>query len=151
MTDSPTAGVLVRPATPEELRLVRDSWTKGASRGDTRLRGERMLKTGTDRGMRRREFAAAHRLWVDVVLEDHEVHVVVAVAEGEPDEALGWCCWSSPTGAPATLHWVWVRGQARRMGLGRALLAHVREHAAGVPSIAHITPDGSALLEACKW
>lgn len=146
VVDTKVGRAVIRPATASELKLVRDSWTKGATRGDEmRAGGTKMLRLGRDRAIGRKAFAAGHRLFVDAELELAEVHVLAA--EEEPDEAIGWVCWRP---APATLHWVWVRGAARRLGCGRALLEHAK---ASIPGgvLSHLTPEGQSLMEAVGW
>lgn len=138
---------VIRAPLGDELRLVRDSWTKGVTRGDkVRIGGHKLVKFGPDRGLDSKTLGAAHRLWVDHQLKADGVVVVVGALGQLPDEALGWACYDI-TGA---VHWVWVRSQVRRKGLGRALLEHSLAQL-DAARFTHITPDGLKLLEAVRW
>ena len=139
-------GVVVRPATTGELRFVRDSWTRSATQArHVRFCGARWVGFGIDHGIEPRTLRLAHRLLVDHLLA--EGTVVVVAHEEQPDEALGWACWSVYEGQPL-VHYVYVRGPVRRHGLGQLLLGCAREALGLESSATHMTPMGKSLMEA---
>lgn len=69
--------------------------------------------------------------------------VTVMCLPETPSWIYGWCCASDGPAEPQ-LHYVFVRHEFRRQGIGRLLW-----EAAGRPiRITHVTPDGSRMLGA---
>lgn len=76
---------------------------------------------------------------VEDLLERSEV-TVLGLPEGGP-WMFGWMCHG-----PRRLHYVFVRYEFRRQGLGRRLIESLP---GGEMAITHLTPDGSRLLAGC--
>lgn len=119
-------GFEIRPARPEELRLVVDSWGKtfaprhrdaeptGAGMGHPWGSG-RFVTSATARAM------LAGYIGRCATVEN----VMVCAVEGE---AMGWVC-RELLGDLALVHCVYVVRQARREGLGRMLVDYVQREA----------------------
>lgn len=93
-----------RPATPEDLVFVKDSWFESYRRG------------GRSPEVRFDVYAAGMRALIERLVK--ETPVQVAYVPGVDDEVLAWVCRTD-----ATLHYVYVKQVYRKRGLAAALVA----------------------------
>lgn len=140
--------ILIRLARAAEQRLVQARWNRRLLRlptGAPYTDGEGVhvaLGRGVmDMRMDRGVLAAMHRRYIDDLLAHPDTGVLIAVLP-DLDEPLGWLCWTG-----ARCHYVDVLAAARRNGVARRLVQHVRA-AVGRPMTAtFVTRDGAPLLE----
>jgi hypothetical protein len=128
--------IALRPANPEETRLVQATWARGmrAPRstvahslaevrlGDTRVNVDRAL------------WMRAHHLLVDALLESSKI--VVAVDPELPGLAIGWAVYDG-----SVLHYVYVSPAVRRCKVATKLVLHTR-----CSSASHMTQLGRGLV-----
>lgn len=115
-------GVVIRPARESDMAYVYDTWLKA-------LRPEYPdMRTG--------DYFAWMRARIDQHVIDGVVGGWVAHPEGEPDVIWGWAAWNLEA-----VHFVYVRPEHRRQGIGRALVGDLVPH---MP-ISHLTDDARAI------
>lgn len=140
--------ILIRLARAPEYRLVQARWNRRMLRlptcdayrdgpGAHIAVGRGVMDLRMDLGA----MASMHRRYIDDVLAHPNTGVLVAVLP-DLDEPLGWICWTG-----LRCHYVDVLAAARRNGVGRRLVQHVRSAAGGPMSATFVTRDGAALLE----
>lgn len=106
----------VRAGKPDDLAFVCDSWVKHAHRGERKREATRHV----------RELLSRARSFLSVA------HV-----PGEPDSILGWAVVED--GAPACLHYVYVRAAGRLQGTASALLGRLAQERM---EYSHAAPTG---------
>jgi len=75
-----------------------------------------------------------------------EPTVTVAASSEEPETIWGWlCAESSPCGLTAIVHYVWVSGAWRRLGIARDLLRAARLEGAHV-AVSHLSDRAARIL-----
>lgn len=98
----------IRLGKPDDLAFVVDCWTKYEAR--------------SSRGRRFRD-STSH---VRALLARDGSRLLVAHVPGEPDSILGWAATedgvAGPERVPACIHYVYVRKDARRLGVASALI-----------------------------
>jgi len=141
--------IITRPATATERRLVQASWTRQAIRGKRfevpTFGGSRQAMFRVNRRVYMSEDALyrAHRLLVDDVLSRDGVSVVVGAISSVPEAALGWAC-----AELGLIHFIFVKGECRRNGVGTALLSAAVKLAGPSWHASHLTSEGgNALLK----
>lgn len=100
---------IVRPMVAGDRNYILNSWMKNAA----------VTPRGRDAG---RVFFDEHRLRVIDALARQSMRV--ACVADEHDAILGWACVDTTLPAPV-VHYVYVRSEARRNGIARALLSDV--------------------------
>lgn len=95
----------IRQATESDLRFVHSSWHTNHWR------------TWAHKYVSRAVYGAAQDRHIDLLLA--RCHVTVAYFPEVPDEVLGWAAIEP---APEVLHYAYVKGTYRRMGIGRGLV-----------------------------
>lgn len=156
------SGLEIRPATPEEIRLVRTSWLKGWSpRGRDMRRGtdnpRPVMRWGTGRrlsGWAARRYVSA---FVESVATPETVLVAALRLESGGSEAVAWAC-RELVGAEdgpraALLHYVYTLRDFRRRKFAQKLVSAVRaeaEHVGVELEATHINARGTALLESAR-
>jgi len=96
----------LREVRPTDQAFVRSSW----------LRSYRSAKPG----IRTSVYFNGHKQVVDGILADAETYVLYAVPQGE-DAIVGWVTFNMTTPKP-TLHYVYVKGAYRNLGLSKVLI-----------------------------
>jgi GNAT superfamily N-acetyltransferase len=152
--------VTLRPARSAELALISDSWVRSFA---PEVRKGPLCDPYMSIGTPRRDTKIAPNLWWEVhrqlvarLLE--KAAVLVAVHPDHPTAVLGWIAFEAGLGAAEeptlTLHFAWVRRDARREGIGSWLLETalktVPDDVAPRIRLTHSTPDGEQLLEAAR-
>lgn len=122
-----------RSGTKADVPLVLDSW----------LDGWRKLEFGDVHPDR--VFPAARRI-VSALLQRPDTRLVVAHAEDMPDAILGYAVFTPP----AVLHWVYVKGMYRGIGLGRALVSEALSVDRAVTTVTTRPRDWKARAERLK-
>lgn len=147
--------ITIRPAKPSEHVYIRDTWARSFGprkfpgwAGDPFFAVRNGFASVTSGQLSPRWWFAMHRAAIDMLLGGHartpSAHALVAVHSDIPDEILGWLAYSSD--GPLTLHYAYVRKDARRKGLAAKLCAHIGVSEADEVRCSHMTPDGEALL-----
>ena len=95
----------LRVATPEDLRFVHSSWHTNH------------WKTWAHKHVSREVYNAGQDRRINLAVARSTV--LVAYFPEVPDEVLGWACIEE---APEVLHYVYVKGVYRRMGIGTGLV-----------------------------
>ena len=130
MSDCP---IILRDATPPDMRLVWDSWSKGyvaaVSRGRRTHAIERLL-------LRRGMLDLARE-----IIARPGVRVIVAAYREVPSVLCGWACTESDT-----LHWVYVLRDYRRAGVGSYLVSGCKRFTLMAPTVADVPA-----LRAMTW
>ena len=77
--------------------------------------------------------------------------LLVACLDSDPSKIAGWCCYERQSGA-IVLHYVYVKGKHRRLGLARQMIEMVRD-AEAVPTVffTHRTPVVDRLPLGPEW
>lgn len=155
-----TARVALRPAQPDELALLADSWVRSFGPQPRKgPLGDAYMTIGVprcDTKIAPNVWWEAHRQVVAGLLE--AAAVIVAVHPDHPAAVLGWIAFEAGLGAgeepTLTLHFAWVRRDARRQGIGgkllEAVLHTVPDDVAPRIRLTHSTPDGEQLLAAAR-
>jgi GNAT superfamily N-acetyltransferase len=130
--------VIVRPARPDEIGLVRLQWVRSYEH------------SYFGKLMRKDVYWKAWGRVIDLLLARSTVLCVCP--EDSPEAVLyGWLCWEPEyrsdfeTAAIPVLHYFYVRGSSRRLGYGAKLLAELP----ATFSASHCTPDFSRAVE--RW
>lgn len=110
----PENPLLVRAPREDELTFVRDSWLKSYSHSGFAVQ----------RGTRYWETQGGIATWCM-----SRGHVLVATNAEAPDVVLGWVCGAR---APATIDFVYVKSEARRLGVASLLVQAI---VGGAPSV----------------
>lgn len=120
------APCVVRLGKPDDLAYVVDSWVKYGLRGT------------------RTSLATSH---VRALLARDDSRLLVAHVADEPDAILGWAATEDPTAtSSACMHYIYVRKDARRLGVATSL---VREWAHDVAS--HSSPAPANVVPPKGW
>lgn len=155
--------LVLRPARPDELALIADSWVRSFN-PQTRKGplGDAYMSVGAprlDTKIAPSLWWASHRGVIAGILE--AAALIVAVHPDHPTAVLGWIAFEAGLGElkelaepTLTLHFAWVRRNARRRGLGskllEAVLKTVPEDVAPRIRLTHSTPDGERLIKAAR-
>ena len=110
-TSAPTQLWVLRPGKEEDIPYVTKTWV-GA---------DCWLATSRTLGLTHRIF---HTRMVGRILKHPKTTLLVAAHTKDPDAILGWSCT-----APERLFYVYTRKELRRLGMGRALIAHLGQGA----------------------
>lgn len=102
--------LLIRAATPDELKLINHSWFKSLQR-----------ESDLGRTVRPDLFSRESNRLIEKLT--HACLPVVAVLETVPDEVIGWTCRNTET-----VHYLYVKGPYRRGGVGARLAFGAREY-----------------------
>jgi hypothetical protein len=89
----------------EDLPFIESSWCTSHAHAPTVLRN----KSG---------FFAYQKKIIKLILNTPNVYVKIAHSNEDPDVIIGWACL-----APSIIHYVYVRRDARRLGVANALLS----------------------------
>lgn len=136
-------GLTIRDATATERTDIARLWCKSYAPASAHVTIGSEARTLESWAFRR-----AHRAFVDALLAESDVHVLVVVLDEIPTEPLAWVCWQDARegehNTPTSLHYVYVTERARRKGLARRLVSKVPSgwHAS------HMTASGRALQQA---
>lgn len=147
----------IRPATEDELRLVRSSWRhqmrprfRDAEPMGPQMHGH---PWGRKRYIGQSTAAEMLRLYIDAHATTGDV-LVAAVDDDEGSEAVAWASRSLTKDSSGALlscivHYVYVLDRARRQGLGARLLRYIRQEArtAGVDAV----PGAMNSPGVCLW
>lgn len=127
--------VALRPATPDETRLIQATWTRGMRAPKASQAQLAEVRVGETRvSLDRSLWLRAHHLLVDALLADSKV--VVAVDPELPGLAIGWAAYDGPV-----LHYVYVSPAVRRCKVATKLVLHTR-----CSSASHMTSLGRGLV-----
>lgn len=123
----------VRPASPDEHRFVLDSWVKSYQ--------DLMPPYGRTHGLDRWGWTKRVAEWALATTP-----TVVLTLQDAPDVVLGWCC-----GKPGLVHYIYVKGPARRQGLATELLGVVLgEHPSKVRGVRMTHRPGGRMRPVCN-
>lgn len=129
-----THHVSVRLAQAEELPLIMDSWMRSY---------EKLMPLHVNHyGLGRREWSrklAAHCTRTGLCF--------VAYVDDVPDIALGWAC----VAPPDVVHYVYVKHEARKMGIGRMLVRGCGLQERGVRMTARPGRGVRKVTDAAGW
>lgn len=142
----------IRPATADDIAFVVNTWVRTFGPKPRKgWAGDPFVILRTDFVSHNRGKLAPN-VWFDMH-RDHVADVVkratILVAEHPdvPGTALGWVAFERDT-SQATLHFVYVRKDAQRRGVGKALLGASQVLEADELRASHMTDDGEALMAA---
>ena len=119
-----TVDVVIRPMRPADESFIRATW----------LRGYRDTAKGSGEW-----YYAAQGALIGELLRRHPARV--AHYPGDLDQVLGYLVADGPV-----VHWLYVKGPFRRLGIGRTLLEHEAPGATSRPTT-HWTRDAARLAE----
>ena len=154
------ADIVLRPAQASEIALISDSWVKSLGpKPRVGPLGDSYMSIGQPRAdvkISPNLWWTAHRMVVGGILDG--AAVIVAVHPEHPDAVLGWIAFEAGIGEgeepTMTLHYCWVRKEARKRGIGQKLLLAalhtVPEDVEPRIRLTHSTPDGERLLQTCR-
>lgn len=130
--------IAIRPASPDELRLVQATWARGVrAQRVTQVAGLVEIRCGDIRcALDKSLWARAHHLLVDALLASPTIAVAVAVTPEMPETPVGWAAWDREV-----LHFVHVVPVARRCRVATKLVLHTRARSAS-----HMTSPGRGLV-----
>lgn len=120
----------IRAATDDDRSLIIDSWLQ--SYKDSQFAKRLPLDVYWSR--------FGHVGVVESLYCDSEI--AVACLPDDPTFVYGWCAWDS-----RGYHYVWVKGDYRRMGIGSALVRSAGVRGISV-SMSHVTVEGQRLCAA---
>ena len=108
----PSVSLTLRPAEPNEIRLIKNSWFNSFRRNS---------KLG--RTLRPDLFDKGENTVIEQLIT--RFPPVIAVFPSVPDEVVGWVCreFTRPVG-----HFIYVKQAFRRLGIGRTLAYGICEH-----------------------
>ena len=127
------AEFILRPATVDDVPLIRDSWKRSYKGGGRAPKCEPLV------------YWEGQAELIDALLK--RSHVVVAVSPEDSTQVFGWAAFEK-RGRVGILHYCFVKAAFRRYGVARALLQEV----SALPGLmhSHRTEDGDRLTRALR-
>lgn len=114
---------IFRPAVPDDMPFLFATWLKSY--------------VPTTPIARRFAFDGHHQVISDIIRRE-DTEEIVACHPEVTSMILGWACRSGDV-----LHYVFVRGAARRQGLAKQFAAQIT----GIKWLSHMTPDGARIAK----
>lgn len=142
--------ILVRPAGPDDMALVLDSWARSFRLPARRARlgvleVDSYVELGPKRALAPTVWSRALRGAIEALVA--RAAIAVAYHPTQPGVVVGWVAFEEQP-EHAVLHYVWTRPETRRQGVARRLLTTVRELVGEERRLraSFMTHDGRALL-----